>query len=60
MPETAKGFVFHTLEDYNGLVNVITRPQLVPRFRRLIEGRLPSALNHHRPRHMRRGMRPLP
>jgi error-prone DNA polymerase len=36
-PETAKGFVFHTLEDYHGLMNVITRPSLVPRFRREIE-----------------------
>ena len=36
-PETAKGFVFHTLEDYSGLVNVITRPGLVARYRRLIE-----------------------
>ena len=29
-PETAKGFVFHTLEDYDGLMNVITRPGLIP------------------------------
>lgn len=25
-PETAKGFVFHTLEDYHGLMNIITAP----------------------------------
>jgi error-prone DNA polymerase len=36
-PETAKGFVFHTLEDYDGLINVITAPSLIPRFRREIE-----------------------
>jgi error-prone DNA polymerase len=36
-PETAKGFVFHTLEDYHGLVNVITAPRLVSKYRRLIE-----------------------
>jgi error-prone DNA polymerase len=36
-PETAKGFIFHTLEDYHGLMNVITRPSLLQRFRREIE-----------------------
>jgi error-prone DNA polymerase len=36
-PETAKGFVFHTLEDYHGLINVITAPRLIPKFRHLIE-----------------------
>jgi error-prone DNA polymerase len=36
-PETAKGFVFHTLEDYHGLMNVITRPSLIAKFRREIE-----------------------
>jgi error-prone DNA polymerase len=36
-PETAKGFVFHTLEDYNGLMNIITKPSLIPKFRWLIE-----------------------
>jgi error-prone DNA polymerase len=37
-PETAKGFVFHTIEDYHGLVNIITAPRLIPKYRRLIEG----------------------
>ena len=32
-PETAKGFVFHTLEDDYGLMNVITSPGLIPKFR---------------------------
>jgi error-prone DNA polymerase len=38
-PETAKGFVFHTLEDDGGLMNVITAPRLVrdKRWRQLIE-----------------------
>jgi error-prone DNA polymerase len=36
-PETAKGFVFHTLEDGTGLINIITRPQLVPQYRDIIE-----------------------
>jgi error-prone DNA polymerase len=35
-PETAKGFVFHTLEDRYGLVNVITAPNLVRRYKELI------------------------
>ena len=30
-PETAKGFVFHTLEDHYGLMNIITKPRLVPK-----------------------------
>lgn len=46
-PETAKGFVFHTLEDYYGLINVITRPGLVSRYRRLIE-RAPALIVHGR------------
>lgn len=36
-PETAKGFIFHTLEDYHGLMNVITRPSLLKQYRREIE-----------------------
>jgi len=36
-PGTAKGFVFHTLEDRFGLINVITKPQLVARYARVIE-----------------------
>ncbi len=44
-PETAKGFVFHTLEDYDGLVNVITAPGLIPKFRRLIEA-APALIVH--------------
>jgi error-prone DNA polymerase len=44
-PETAKGFVFHTLEDYHGLMNVITAPRLVPKFRRLIES-APALIVH--------------
>ncbi|GAC1589681.1 MAG: error-prone DNA polymerase [Candidatus Velthaea sp.] len=35
-PGTAKGFVFLTLEDETGLVNVIVRPDIYERFRRLI------------------------
>ncbi|MCH8160960.1 MAG: error-prone DNA polymerase, partial [Chloroflexi bacterium] len=35
-PETAKGFVFHTLEDRYGLINVITQPQLVQRYKQLV------------------------
>ncbi|HXH23122.1 MAG TPA: error-prone DNA polymerase [Dehalococcoidia bacterium] len=46
-PETAKGFVFHTLEDYEGLVNIITSPRLVPKYRRLIE-RAPALIVHGR------------
>jgi len=44
-PETAKGFVFHTLEDYGGLMNVITAPGLVPKFRQLIES-APALIVH--------------
>jgi len=44
-PETAKGFVFHTLEDYHGLVNVITAPRLIPKYRRLIEA-APALIVH--------------
>ncbi len=36
-PETAKGFVFHTLEDRYGLMNIITRPHLVRRYKHDIE-----------------------
>ncbi len=36
-PETAKGFVFHTLEDRHGLMNIITRPHLVRRYKHDIE-----------------------
>ena len=35
-PETAKGFVFHTLEDRYGLINVITTPNLVRRYKQLV------------------------
>ncbi len=35
-PETAKGFVFHTLEDRYGLINVITTPALVRRYKELV------------------------
>ena len=44
-PETAKGFVFHTLEDDHGLMNVITRPSLIPKFRHLIES-APALIVH--------------
>lgn len=44
-PQTAKGFVFHTLEDRFGLVNIITAPKLVPRYRELIE-RAPALIVH--------------
>ena len=44
-PETAKGFVFHTLEDGFGLLNVITRPDLVPKYREIIE-RAPAIIVH--------------
>lgn len=36
-PATAKGFVFHTLEDDFGLINIITRPALVRRYPSLIQ-----------------------
>ena len=35
-PGTAKGFLFLTLEDETGLVNVIVRPDQFDRFRRLL------------------------
>jgi error-prone DNA polymerase len=35
-PGTAKGFVFLTLEDETGLVNVIVRPNIYERYRRVI------------------------
>ncbi len=35
-PETAKGFVFHTLEDRYGLVNVITTPAQVRKYKALV------------------------
>ena len=46
-PETAKGFVFHTLEDDYGLINVITSPSLVrdKRWRPLIES-APALIVH--------------
>src|SRR6185295_8269812 len=44
-PETAKGFVFHTLEDYHGLMNVITRPSLIKAFRWEIES-APALIVH--------------
>ena len=44
-PETAKGFVFHTLEDYNGLMNVITKPDLIKQFRWEIEA-APALIVH--------------
>ncbi len=46
-PETAKGFVFHTLEDDHGLMNIITSPKLVRdrRWRPLIES-APALIVH--------------
>ena len=44
-PETAKGFVFHTLEDYHGLMNVITKPNHIAKFRYLIES-APALIVH--------------
>ena len=35
-PPTAKGFHFLTLEDEEGLMDVIVRPQLYPRYRRIL------------------------
>ncbi len=35
-PETAKGFVFLTLEDETGLVNVIIKPQVFEKYRQVI------------------------
>ncbi len=39
-PGTAKGFVFLTLEDETGLVNVIVRPDVYEKYRRIIRGAL--------------------
>ncbi len=36
-PETAKGFVFHTLEDRYGLINVITKPHLAATYQHIVE-----------------------
>jgi error-prone DNA polymerase len=44
-PETAKGIVFHTLEDYQGLMNVITAKRLIPKYRWLIES-APALIVH--------------
>jgi error-prone DNA polymerase len=44
-PETAKGFIFHTLEDYDGLMNVITAPGLKDEYRWLIES-APALIVH--------------
>jgi error-prone DNA polymerase len=44
-PETAKGFVFHTLEDYHGLMNVITKPSLIKQYRWEIES-APALIVH--------------
>ncbi len=54
-PETAKGFVFHTLEDDYGLMNVITSPQLVrdKRWRPLIESAPALVVHGHIERHER-------
>jgi error-prone DNA polymerase len=46
-PQTAKGVIFHTIEDRYGLVNVITMPGLVRRYRDLIE-RAPALIVHGR------------
>lgn len=47
-PETAKGFVFHTLEDYHGLMNIITKPSLVRgRYRHLIESAAALIVHGH-------------
>jgi error-prone DNA polymerase len=35
-PQTAKGFVFHTLEDRFGLMNIITTPALVRKYKALV------------------------
>jgi error-prone DNA polymerase len=35
-PQTAKGFVFHTLEDRYGLINIITTPKLVRTYKSLV------------------------
>lgn len=38
-PPTAKGFHFLTLEDEDGMMNVIVRPKVYERFRQVIRGR---------------------
>jgi error-prone DNA polymerase len=35
-PQTAKGFVFHTLEDRYGLVNIINTPAIVRKYKALV------------------------
>ena len=40
-------FVLHALEDYDGLMKVITNPRLVPKFRHLIES-APTLIVHGR------------
>ena len=52
-PETAKGFVFHTLEDYDGLINVITAPGLIPKFRQEIESARALIVHGHIEREQR-------
>jgi DNA polymerase III alpha subunit len=52
-PETAKGFVFHTLEDYHGLMNVITKPHLIEKYRWLIEDAPALIVRGHIERHQR-------
>ena len=37
-PQTAKGFVFHTLEDRYGLINTISNPAIVRRYKALVSG----------------------
>ena len=56
-PGTAKGFVFLTIEDETGLVNVIVRPDVYERYRRtiraftvlIVEGMLQKEIRLHRP-----------
>lgn len=35
-PQTAKGFVFHTLEDRYGLINIINSPPIVRKYKQLV------------------------
>jgi error-prone DNA polymerase len=35
-PMTAKGFLFITLEDENGFLNIVVKPNMVERFRRIV------------------------
>ncbi len=37
-PETAKGFVFLTLEDETGMANVIVKPRIFDEYRRILLG----------------------